>query len=100
MAMEIGWAINLSGGFSHASVQSGEGFCAYPDITLMIHHVRKQYPIRKVMIIDLDVHQGNGHERDFILDTDTFIVDCYNAEIPFPGDTKAMEAIGQQLYVN
>ncbi len=48
--------------------------------------------MKKVMIIDLDAHQGNGHERDFLLDPDVFIADCYNADI-FPGDTYAMQKI-------
>ena len=36
MAMEIGWAINLGGGFHHARLSHGEGFCAYPDISLTV----------------------------------------------------------------
>lgn len=92
MAMEVGWAINLSGGYHHASADRGEGFCVYPDITLAIKYVRDFYSIDKVMIIDLDAHQGNGHARDHILDQKTFIVDCYHPEI-FPGDTYAMQGI-------
>lgn len=37
------------------------------------------------MIIDLDAHQGNGHERDHINRSDVFIVDAYNHNI-YPGD--------------
>jgi len=42
-AMENGWAINLSGGYHHASANQGGGFCIYPDITLAIHFLRKFY---------------------------------------------------------
>ena len=56
MAMEVGWSINLGGGFHHASGSHGEGFCVYPDITIAISQVRKHYGVRKVMIIDLDAH--------------------------------------------
>jgi histone deacetylase 11 len=80
MALEYGWAINLSGGYHHATKSSGGGFCIYPDITLSIHHLRKWHfdRIKKVMIVDLDAHQGNGHERDFINDNTVFIFDCFN----------------------
>ena len=39
MAMEKGWAINLSGGYHHASAHKGGGFCIYADISLSIHFV-------------------------------------------------------------
>ena len=39
MALEWGWSINLGGGLHHASFNRGEGFCAYPDISLAIVHV-------------------------------------------------------------
>jgi histone deacetylase 11 len=45
------------------------------------------------MIIDLDAHQGNGHERDFINDTEVHIVDAYNPNI-YPGDEYAEKGIG------
>ena len=44
------------------------------------------------MIIDLDAHQGNGHERDFIRDTDAYILDCYNPHI-YPGDRYAKNVL-------
>ncbi len=55
MALEYGWAINLSGGYHHATKSSGGGFCIYPDITLTIHHLRKNHydRVNRVMIIDL-----------------------------------------------
>ena len=52
-----------------------------------------------VMIIDLDAHQGNGHERDFLGDEkNTYIVDMYNPRI-YPHDTLAMTVRFQQLRV-
>ncbi len=93
LAIEKGWAINLGGGFHHASADNGEGFCALADVSLMIAHVKKKYPsIKKVMIIDLDAHQGNGHERDHKGAEDVFIYDIYNADI-YPGDQEAKKAI-------
>lgn len=55
LALEHGWAINLSGGYHHATCQTGGGFCIYPDITLTIQNLRKWHPerINKVLIVDL-----------------------------------------------
>jgi acetoin utilization deacetylase AcuC-like enzyme len=62
VAMEKGYAINIGGGFHHCCGYQGGGFCAYADITLSLRYVRKYFGINRVMIIDLDAHQGNGHE--------------------------------------
>ena len=56
LAMNKGWAINLSGGYHHASKSSGEGFCIFPDITFITHNLRKNYGIKKIIIVDLDAH--------------------------------------------
>ena len=97
-AVENGkWGINLSGGYHHASSTSCGGFCIYADITLTIYWLRRWFPekVKKVMIIDLDAHQGNGHERDFLSDPNTFIIDFFNDGI-YPGDFEARNAISYQ----
>jgi len=102
LAMKRGWAINLGGGFHHCCYNEGGGFCAYSDITLCYRYVRKYYPkVKKVMIIDLDAHQGNGHENDKLhfKDDDVFIVDMYNPNI-FPGDHNAKKAIDIKIYAH
>lgn len=92
-ALERGWAINLGGGFHHAHAANGGGFCVYADITLAIHFLLETQPsVRKVMIIDLDAHQGNGHERDFIDHENVFIFDMYNKDI-YPFDFEAKRGI-------
>ena len=88
LAVNKGWAINLSGGFHHATKDSGGGFCIYPDITFITYKLRQIYKIKKIMIVDLDAHQGNGHERDHIGDEDTHIFDVYNHQI-YPADEYA-----------
>ena len=50
------------------------------------------------MIIDLDAHQGNGHERDHLNNEDVYIVDAYNHRI-YPGDIDAKEAISRDIDV-
>ncbi|XP_077308317.1 histone deacetylase 11 isoform X2 [Lithobates pipiens] len=52
--------------------------------------------ISKATIIDLDAHQGNGHERDFIDDKRVYIMDVYNRHI-YPGDTMAKRAIKRKI---
>ncbi|KAG6483263.1 hypothetical protein ZIOFF_059905 [Zingiber officinale] len=69
LAKERGWAINIGGGFHHCSAEKGGGFCAYADISLCIHFAFVRLNITRVMIIDLDAHQGNGHEIDFSNDS-------------------------------
>lgn len=98
IANRLKWTVNLSGGYHHASTKTGGGFCVYPDITLAVHYIRTRLDKKKVMIIDLDAHQGNGYERDFLSDDNTFIVDCYNHRI-YPGDYKAQDAIDLDMKV-
>ena len=97
-ATKLKWAVNIGGGYHHAHCQTGGGFCIYPDITLAIHYARTRLNISRAMIVDLDAHQGNGHERDHLDDPDVFIVDMYNHRI-YPGDAEAKEAIGLDLSV-
>lgn len=56
LAVDKGWAINLSGGFHHATRDSGGGFCIYPDITFVTYKLRQVYNIKRIMIVDLDAH--------------------------------------------
>lgn len=99
LALVKGWAINLGGGFHHAWKEEGGGFCVYADIALAVKYLRKHHPrIKSFMIIDLDAHQGNGVERDFMGDKEVFILDMYNAYIyPLDEEAKAGMALGVEL---
>lgn len=97
LALERGWAINIGGGFHHCSSKRGGGFCAYADITLCIKFAfEKVEGIARAMIIDLDAHQGNGHERDFMNDERVYILDVYNRSI-YPHDGFAKRAIARKV---
>ncbi|XP_076065917.1 histone deacetylase 11 [Oratosquilla oratoria] len=99
LAVEKGWAVNIGGGFHHCSGNRGGGFCAYADITLTITFVLKTFPnIKRVMIIDLDAHQGNGHERDFSNRRGIYILDIYNSFI-YPRDEVAKKAINRRVEI-
>ncbi|XP_035244624.1 histone deacetylase 11 isoform X3 [Anguilla rostrata] len=97
LAMDRGWAINVGGGFHHCSSDKGGGFCAYADITLAIKFLFERVEgVSKATIIDLDAHQGNGHERDFLEDRRVYIMDVYNRYI-YPGDGYAKRAIKRKV---
>ncbi|KAL2317904.1 hypothetical protein Fmac_031780 [Flemingia macrophylla] len=98
LAKERGWAINVGGGFHHCSAENGGGFCAYADISLCIHFAFVRLNISRVMIIDLDAHQGNGHEMDFAHDNQVYILDMYNPGI-YPLDYEARNYINQKVEV-
>nr|XP_039267078.1 histone deacetylase 11-like [Styela clava] len=99
LAMEHGWAINLGGGQHHCSAGKSEpsGFSPYADVTLNIKYLCKNFPsVNRVLIIDLDVHQGNGYAHDFMNDETVYIFDMYNCMI-FPGDETAKKAIKRKV---
>ncbi|WP_372366314.1 histone deacetylase [Candidatus Uabimicrobium sp. HlEnr_7] len=92
LAMKYGWAINLSGGYHHAKASSGEGFCFFADIPIVIRKLWKKQPELKVLIIDLDAHQGNGFEAILQDDPRVCTFDIYNGQI-YPLDITAMKHI-------
>jgi len=97
LALRRGWAVNLGGGYHHASLDDGGGFCVYPDITLAVSAARAAEPrARRVMVIDLDAHQGNGHARDLGDDEEVYILDIYNHSI-YPGDAAARRGVDLAL---
>lgn len=101
IALEKGCAINLGGGFHHASSNFGHGFCVFADISLSIHAIRQYTHVKKVMIIDLDAHQGDGHEKEKINneDEDLYIIDAYHEGI-FPNDRYSEKAIDCPILLN
>ncbi|WPC74935.1 histone deacetylase family protein [Vibrio porteresiae] len=59
-ALESGIAVHLSGGYHHAHYDFGSGFCLFNDLVLAAHWATQQESIDKVLIIDSDVHHGDG----------------------------------------
>jgi len=95
-ALKNGLTVNMGGGYHHASRERGEGFCFYADINIAIASLRQSGELvagrDKILIIDLDAHQGNGHERISMDDPDIYIFDMYNRDI-YPQDTVARQRI-------
>lgn len=59
-ALESGIALNVAGGTHHAFADRGEGFCLLNDMAIASNYLLKNKLSKKILIIDLDVHQGNG----------------------------------------
>lgn len=59
-ALEHGVALNVAGGTHHAFADRGEGFCLLNDLALAAKILLAEGTVRQVLIVDLDVHQGNG----------------------------------------
>jgi acetoin utilization deacetylase AcuC-like enzyme len=71
-ALEHGLAMNLAGGTHHAFPDHGEGFCVFNDVAVAVRLLRRDGLARRVTIVDLDVHQGNGTHAIFARDADVY----------------------------
>jgi acetoin utilization deacetylase AcuC-like enzyme len=71
-ALQDGFAANLAGGTHHAFPGHGEGFCVLNDVAVAIRVLQNEGRLRRALIIDLDVHQGNGTAAIFEDDADVF----------------------------
>lgn len=60
MALQDGIAGNIAGGTHHAMADHGEGFCVFNDVAVAVNVLQKSCWAQKILIIDCDVHQGNG----------------------------------------
>jgi acetoin utilization deacetylase AcuC-like enzyme len=85
LALKEGVAIHVGGGFHHAFPDHGEGFCILNDIAIGLRKLKKENKIKKGMVIDCDVHQGNGTAFIFSKESDIFTfsihqMDNYPAE--------------------
>lgn len=112
MALEDGVAANLAGGTHHAFPDHGEGFCVLNDVGVAVRLLRRGGWIRRALVIDLDVHQGNGTAAVFADDPDTFTFSMHGArnypfhkvpsdlDVPLAdgtGDADYLTALGRHL---
>lgn len=71
-ALKDGVAMNIAGGTHHAFTNRGEGFCLLNDIAIAASVLLEEKLIQSAMVIDLDVHQGNGTAEIFRSNPDVF----------------------------
>ena len=80
-AMEEGMAAHLGGGFHHAFSDHGEGFCVLNDVAVAIEKLRHAGVIQKVLVVDCDVHQGNGTAAIFSKHESVFTFSIHQMDI-------------------
>ena len=71
-ARDFGIGMNIAGGTHHAFTDRGEGFCLLNDMAIAANYLLRHTPITRILMIDLDVHQGNGTAQIFADDPRVF----------------------------
>jgi acetoin utilization deacetylase AcuC-like enzyme len=91
-ALEDGWAANIGGGFHHAYPDHGEGFCVIHDIAIAIRRLQFDRTIENAMVVDTDVHQGNGTAAIFGGDGTVFTLSIHQERnYPYPKPPSTMD---------
>lgn len=83
LALQQGIALNLTGGYHHAFANFGSGFCLFNDLYLAAQTMLEHPNVDRVMIIDLDVHQGDGTAK-LAESNDSIITLSVHCEKNFP----------------
>ena len=65
LAINYGISCNTAGGSHHASYNGGAGYCVFNDVAVAAHYLLNRGLANKILIVDLDVHQGNGNSEIF-----------------------------------
>jgi acetoin utilization deacetylase AcuC-like enzyme len=80
LARRDGCAVVIGGGFHHAFPDHGEGFCLLHDVAIAVAALRAQGTVRRVAVLDLDVHQGNGTAAILGSDPEAFTVSLHQQD--------------------
>ena len=72
LALDAKLACNTAGGSHHATFNFGAGYCVFNDVAVAANYLKNKGYVKKILIIDLDVHQGNGNSEIFQNDKDVF----------------------------
>jgi acetoin utilization deacetylase AcuC-like enzyme len=84
-ALEDGFSANIGGGFHHAYPDHGEGFCVIHDVAVAIRNMQADGVIERAMVVDTDVHQGNGTAAIFGGDETVFTMSIHQEHnYPYP----------------
>ncbi|MGA7922258.1 MAG: histone deacetylase [Candidatus Acidiferrales bacterium] len=104
-ALKDSWSANIGGGFHHACPDHGEGFCVINDVAVAIRRLQFDGAIGRAMVVDTDVHQGNGTAAIFGGDGDVFTMSIhqeYNYPYPKPASTVDInlpDGVGDEDYL-
>jgi len=79
-------AFNPAGGLHHAGRDHAAGFCVYNDIGVAIKHIQRNYMVKRVAVVDLDVHHGDGTQEIFYSDPNVLTIDLHeDGRFLYPG---------------
>ena len=92
-ALERGACFNLTGGFHHARADAGGGFCFVNDVAVAIRAAQAEGLAGRFLVVDCDLHQGDGTASVFLGDDSVFIVDVHQENI-YPPKVECEEAVG------
>jgi len=91
-ALDDGVAANLAGGTHHAFADRGEGFCVFNDVAVAARVLQRAHLARRIAIVDLDVHQGNGTAAIFNGDTSVFTFSMHgDKNFPFKKESSDLD---------
>ena len=78
LALDSKLACNTAGGSHHATFDCGAGYCVFNDVAVAANYLKNKNYAKKILIVDLDVHQGNGNSEIFKNDKNilTFSMHC------------------------
>lgn len=79
----------------HAEPEDGSGFCLFNNIAIAAKHARKKYGLKRILILDWDVHHGNGTETAFYEDPDVLFISIHQENI-FPKDRGRVKDVGEK----
>ncbi|NRA48391.1 MAG: histone deacetylase [Phaeodactylibacter sp.] len=77
---QYGVSMNIAGGTHHAFSHKGEGFCVFNDIAIASNYLLNHGIVRKILVVDLDVHQGNGTAQIFQHDNRVYTFSMHGAK--------------------
>ena len=91
-ALDEGVAANLAGGTHHSFADRGEGFCVFNDVAVAARVLQRDGGARRIAIVDLDVHQGNGTAAIFARDASVFTFSMHGEKnFPFRKETSDLD---------
>jgi acetoin utilization deacetylase AcuC-like enzyme len=92
VALEEGVAANLAGGTHHGFADRGEGFCVFNDVAVAARVLQRDGEARRIAVVDLDVHQGNGTAAIFAGDDTVFTFSMHGEKnFPFRKETSDLD---------